>query len=188
MPTAAAKLPAYIPVEVRGGRPDSFYDPGAIPLIRDSVTKIITEEGPVPDTVLFKRVARAWGLERTGSKIVERLTGMVPKEAVRTIDGGTIFYWPPGASPDSWNAFRVADETEQSKRHVNDVPLEELGALVKHLLEQAGSSTRVDLARTACRLLGMTRTPADAEARVAAAIERLLTTQQVKEDDGYLRL
>jgi hypothetical protein len=183
----AAKLPPYVPVEVQGGKPDAFYEPGAIPLIRDSVAKIITEEGPVPDTVLFKRVARAWGLERTGSRILERLSRMVPGEVIRTSDGGRTFYWPPGAKPDSWNAFRVADESEHSKRHVSDVSLEEIGALVKHLLEQSGSSTRVDLARTACRLLGMNRTPADAEARVDAAIKRLISAGEVKEDGGYLR-
>jgi very-short-patch-repair endonuclease len=188
VPASAPKMPAYVPVEIQGGKPDAFYEPSAAPLIRDSVARIITEEGPVPDTVLFKRVARAWGLERTGSRIVERLARMVPGEAIRTSDGGRTFYWPPGASPESWSAFRVADESELSKRHVNDVPLEEIGALVRHVLEQSGSSTRVDLARTACRLLGMARTPADAEARVDAAIERLVAAGQVKEDAGYLRL
>jgi hypothetical protein len=82
----------------------------------------------------------------------------------------------------------VADETEQSKRHVNDVPLEEIGALIKHLLEEAGSSSRQDLARTACKLLGMARTPADAEARIDAAIKRLLETSRVMADGDYLRL
>jgi very-short-patch-repair endonuclease len=183
----AAKLPSYMSVEVQGGRPDAFYEPGAIPLIRDNVAKIIAEEGPVPDKVLFKRVARAWGLERTGSRIVERLSRLVPAEAIRTSDGDRTFYWPPGSQPDSWNAFRVADESEQSKRHVNDVSVEEIGALVKHLLEQSGSSTRVDLARTVCRLIGMNRTPADAEARVDAAIKRLITAGGLKEDGGYLR-
>lgn len=181
-------LPPYTPVAVIGGSPDAFYEPSAAPRIRDSVSKIIFEEGPIPDSLLFERVARAWGLKRTGARIVERVQRLVPGDVIRTSDGAKTFYWPPGAEPAGWNTFRVADETEQSKRHVSDVSLEEIGALIKHLLEEAGSSSRQDLARTACKLLGMARTPADAEARVDAAIRRLLETSQVTADGDYLRL
>jgi very-short-patch-repair endonuclease len=181
-------LPSYAPVQVAGGSPDAFYDASVASLIQESVAQIITQEGPIPDSVLFERVARAWGLKRTGARIVERVQRLVPRDAIRTTDGARTFYWPPGTQTDTWSTFRVADDTEQSKRHVNDVPLEEIGALVKHLLEEAGSSSRQDLARTACKLLGMARTPADAEARVDAAIRRLLETAQISEEDGYLRL
>lgn len=181
-------LPRYAPVTVTGGSPEDFYEASAAPLIRDTVTQIITNEGPVPDSVLFERVARAWGLKRTGARIVERVQRLVPGEAIRTSDAGKTFYWPPGTKLDTWSTFRVADESEQSKRHVNDVPIEEIGALVKHLLQEAGSSSRQDLARTACKLLGMARTPADAEARVDAAIRRLLESSQIREEGEYLRL
>lgn len=187
-PSREPDLPRYAPIQVSGGSPEAFYDPSAAPLIRECVVRLITQEGPIPDSVVFERVARAWGLKRTGSKIVERLQRLVPRDAIRTADGGKTFYWPPGAQPQGWSTFRIAGDTEESKRHVSDVPLEEIGALVKHLLDQAGASRREDLARTACKLLGMARTPADAEARVGAAIEWLLTSAQAREADGYVRL
>lgn len=187
-PSRMPELAKYVPADIVGGKPEAFYELGAAPLIRDGVARIIMQEGPVPDSVLFERVARAWGLKRTGPRIVERLQRLVPGEAIRTTDGGKTFYWPPGTKPEGWSNFRVADDNERSKRHVSDVPLEEIGALVKHLLEQAGASSRQDLARTACKLLGMSRTPAEAEARVDAAIQRLLRSAQVREEDGYLRL
>jgi very-short-patch-repair endonuclease len=187
-PARAPELPRYTPVEVSGGLPDAFYEASAAPAIRESVMRIITAEGPIPDSVLFERVARAWGLKRTGTRIVERLQRLVPSDTIRTSDGGKTFYWPPGATPNSWSGFRVADASENSKRHVSDVPIEEIGALVKHLLDQAGASRRQDLARAVCKLLGMARTPAEAEARVDAAIARLLGSAQVKEEGGYLRL
>ena len=186
--TPSLELPKYTLVEVRGGSPEAFYEQSAASLLRENVTRIITQEGPVPDAVLFEPVARAWGLKRTGARIVERLQRLVPSDAMRTTDGGRTFYWPPGTKVGGWSSFRVADETEPSKRHVSDVPLEEIGALVKHLLEHAGASRRQDLARTACKLLGMARTPADAEARVDAAIQLLLSSAQVREEDGYIRL
>ncbi len=182
------ELTEYVPVVVPGGKPDQFYEPAAIQVLKDSVQKVIGEEGPVLDSVLFKRVARAWGLERTGSKIVERIRSIVPRDVVRTKDGDKTFYWPAGASPDDWKLFRVAGSAHQSKRHVDEVPLEELAALVRHLLTEAGSTSRPDVARTVCRLLGMAKTPTDAAGRVDAAIQKLVRANIVREEDGYLRI
>jgi hypothetical protein len=65
--------------------------------------------------------------------------------------------------------------------------LEELAALALHVLDQAGASTRADVARGVCRLIGMARTPADAEARVSEAVNRLLETGALSEAGGYMR-
>jgi very-short-patch-repair endonuclease len=187
-PVAPAKsLPAYIPIKVSGGEPAKFYEPGTNLHLQRALIEVISSEGPILDAVLYKKVARAWGLERTGSRIVERLRSMVPSTVVATKEADKTFYWPPGSSPDSWLQFRIAASDDSSKRHVDEVPLEEIGALVAHVLEEAGSSTRQDVARTTCRLLGMARTPADAEARVAAAIDRLIESNALIEDGAYLR-
>jgi very-short-patch-repair endonuclease len=188
VPKDAKPLAQYSPVAVASGDPQRFYDPGAVMHLRESVQSIVTADGPVLDAVVFKRVARAWGLERTGSRIVERLRALMPSDVITTQEGSRTFLWPPGATPDSWLAFRVAGAEEHSKRHVDEVSLEEIAALVRHILQEAGSSTRQDIARTACRLLGMARTPADAENRVNEAITRLVTAQQLLEHAGTVRL
>ena len=186
--TSTVELPKFLPTDLRGGDSESFYEPIAVGLLRENLLQIIANEGPVADAAVFEKVARAWGLKRTGGRIVERLRQLVPKEVTRTQDGNRTFYWPPGTDVASWNSFRVAGENEQSKRHVSEVALEEIGALIKYVVEHAGSSSRPDLARTACKLFGMTRTRADAEARVDAAIERLLRSDQLREEAGYVRL
>jgi len=61
----------------------------------------------------------------------------------------------------------VADEQDTSRRHIDEVALEEVGALMLHILEQSGSMHKAELGRTACRLPGMNRVPTDAEARAA---------------------
>jgi very-short-patch-repair endonuclease len=187
-PVVPAKaLPAYVPIKVSGGEPAKFYEPTAYTQLQQSLIEVIGSEGPILDTVLYKKVARAWGLERTGSRIVERLRSIVPGTVVKTRESDKTFYWPPGSTPNGWGQFRVAALDESSKRHVDEVSLEEIGALVAHVLEEAGSSSRQDVARTTCRLLGMARTPADAEARVSAAIDRLIASKVLVEDSGYLR-
>ena len=49
------------------------------------------------------------------------------------------------------------------------------------------STPRSDLAKAVCRVVGMARTPADAEARVIAVIERMITAGTLMEAGGYLR-
>jgi len=180
-------LPAYVPIKVTGGDPARFYEPAANGELARALGDVIAAEGPILDSVLYKRVARAWGLERTGSRIVDRLRSTVPSSVVKTKEADKTFYWPPGTNPGDWGHFRVANPEEASKRHVDEVPLEEIAALVKHVVEEAGASSRQDLARTACRLLGMARTPVDAEARVSAAIDRLVAANILIEDGGHLR-
>jgi very-short-patch-repair endonuclease len=184
----AAPLPQYKPAVVAPGDPQRFYEPYAVTHLRQSVQDIVTSDGPVLDAVVFKRVARAWGLERTGSRIVERLSALVPQDVIKTQEGSRTFLWPPGTAPDNWRNFRVAGAEEHSKRHIDEVPLEEIAALVLHILNEAGSSTRQGLARTACRLLGMARTPADAESRVSEAISRLVRSQELHDEGGAVRL
>jgi very-short-patch-repair endonuclease len=182
-------LPIYTPATLPKGDPVEFYEGRANWRLIDHLRCVVDAEGPLSDAQLFKRVARAWGLERTGSRIVERLRALVPEEVRRTREGGVTFYWPAGADPKSCDQFRVADESrDESRRHIADVCLEEAGAMVKYLLHNTGSTTRADLAKSVCRLVGMNRTPADAEVRVGLAVDKLLELGAVTEVDGYVRL
>lgn len=183
-----AQLNPYAPATLPAGRPESFYEPAHTKALVKCIDLVIDTEGPVLEAVLFKRVARAWSLERTGARIVERLRNIIPARVVRTVEDDRTFYWPDGATPSGWSRFRVADSNEHSRRHIDEVALEEVAAIVRHLLEQAGSSSRQDLARTTCRLLGMARTPADAEARVVNAIEWLVTTEAAVVHGDHVRL
>ena len=132
-------------------------------------------------------MARAWGLERTGSRIAERLRNLIPGDLLRTNEGSSTFYWPKNALPTTWNSYRVCDHSEASRRHTDDVCLEELSGLVLHVLIHAGASPRADIARSVCRLLGMARTPAESEARVGAAADRVVTLGLASDVDGSIR-
>lgn len=180
-------LAAYTPASLPGGDPIKFYEPGATRVLATQLQHVIDSEGPLPEVVLFRRVARAWGLERTGSRIVERLRSLVPKSVRRTVEATGTFCWPHGQEPSSWSEFRLANHEDASRRHVDDVCMEELGNLVCHVLQQGGSAPRQDVARSVCRLLGMARTPADAEARVGLAIDQLCSAGKTAEVAGAIR-
>lgn len=177
----------YKPTELPAGSPADFYEPHSGARIRQQVALVIDSEGPLSEAVLFRRVARAWGLERTGSRIAERIRNLVPPLVPRTLDNGTTFYWPNGVVPQTWSEFRVCDHDEVSRRHTDDVCIEELAMLSLEVLRHAGSSPRADIARAVSRMLGMARTPADSEARVSEAINILIERGKATEENGNIQ-
>lgn len=84
--------------------------------------------------------------------------------------------------------FRIADETATSKRHIDEVCIEEISALVLQVLHQAGSAPRQDIARSVCRLVGMAAATAIAVARVVLAIDSLKGSGKIVEAEGNIRL
>jgi hypothetical protein len=156
--------------------------------LAEQLSQVIEAEGPISEAVLFRKVARAWGLERTGSRIVERLKSLVPKSVKQTDEGSATFYWPSTVEANSRSHFRTANEAALSKRHIDDVCIEEISALVLHVLHQAGGSPRQDVARSVCRLIGMARTTADAEARVVKVIDQLITNNTLVQTETNIQL
>lgn len=177
---------AAVTLSIRG--PDAFYEYRAGPLLTEQMAQVIDGEGPVSEAVLFRKVARAWGLERTGSRIVERLRALAPASASKTNENSSTFYWPKSVPHTSLSHFRIADNTASSKRHIDEVCLEEISAIVLQVLQQAGSAPHQDVARSVCRLVGMSTATAPAVARVVLAIRSLRDMLKIIETDGNIRL
>jgi very-short-patch-repair endonuclease len=176
-----AALPAYTPVTLSARNPDAFYEHRTASLLTEQMSEVIEGEGPVSEAVLFRKVARAWGLERTGSRIVERLKALAPSSANKTYEGSNAFYWPKSVQLGSLSHYRVADDAAGSKRHIDEVSIEEISALVLQVLHQAGSAPSLDVARSVCRLVGMASVTTTAAARVVLAIDRLKSSWAILE-------
>ncbi len=181
-----ATLPIYATLTLSVRDPAAFYEFRTGPLLTEQMAQVIDCEGPISDAVLFRKVARAWGLERTGSRIVERLKLLAPSAARRTYEDLSTFYWPKSTLHASLSHCRIADDTAASKRHIDEVCLEEISALVLQVLQQAGSSPRQDVARSVCRLVGMSTATTPAMNRVGKAIELLRAGAHVSDAEGNL--
>jgi very-short-patch-repair endonuclease len=183
-----AALRQYRSVSPAGGKPEDFYDLAHAHQLTQQLIEIVEGEGPIHENVLHRRISRAWGLERTGTRIVERLRILTPRELGRTTDGDAVFYWPANLNPLEWKVFRAASDEDASRRKVDDVCVEELANGVLHVLGEVGSAPSTDVSRSVCRLIGMARTPADAEARVGLAISGLVEQGSIATSGGLLRL
>ena len=183
-----AALAIYCPATLHAGDPQLFHGACAAETLIGQLAHVIETEGPLTETALFRTVARAWGIERVGAKVSERLRNLTPERFVRTIEEEAIFYWPAQSDTEAWEQFRIADASEPSRRHVDAVCLEELAALAHHVLQQAGVSSRQEAARSVCLLLGMSRVPEEAEARANEAMNRLIASELVVDIEGQVRL
>ena len=183
-----AALPVYRPASLPAGDPLLFHDASASAQLAEHLALVIETEGPLTESALFRKLARAWGIDRVGAKVSERLRTLVPERFIRTIEEEAIFYWPADADTGAWEQFRIASDSETSRRRVDEVCLEELAALAHHVLQQAGASSRQEAARSVCLLLGMSRVPEEAQARVGEALDRLMAAELVVDVAGQLRL
>lgn len=188
LPPNEHPLRHYSMAELPLGTPDAFYEPGSNSKLQSHISHVVNLEGPILEGALYKRVARAWGLERTGSRIVDRLRSLAHQRFVTTVEGDKTFLWPVDANPAEWMDFRVSNGDESSRRHIDDVALEEIGAVMQHILDQAGGTSRQELARTTCKMLGMSRVLADAEARALLAIAQLAERGRVIVDGEQVRV
>ncbi|GCB06277.1 DUF3320 domain-containing protein [Ralstonia sp. SET104] len=180
--------PVYSPIPLAAGDPIKFYEPSSSRSLALQLLQVIDAEGPLPEQVLFRRVARAWGLERTGSRIVERLKNLVPRTAGRTVEDEVTYYWPSSVNVTDWNGFRLSNQEEASRRHIAEVAIEEVGNLVFHVLEVGGAAPRSDVAKAVCRLIGMARTTADSEARVGKSMDQLCAQGRLIDLGAAIRL
>lgn len=169
--TPNAARPAYATAALPANASASFYEMRSNRTLSEQLQAVGNVEGPLPESILFRKVARAWGLERLSPRVMDRLRSLVPHTTPRTIEAHETFYWPEHADPATFDGFRIAHGGEESKRHVDDVCREELANLILHVLDEAGSAPRQDVARAVCRLVGMNRMTGEAERRVGRVVE-----------------
>jgi very-short-patch-repair endonuclease len=183
-----AQLPEYELTSLDKGNPDLFYEGGSMSTLAGQLLQVIETEGPVSQAVVFKRVTRAWGLSRVGSRIEAHLSALVPRQVVRTTDNGVTFYWPEHANPSTWEGIRVPESDLETRRGIDEISPEELGNAAVYILMQQGGTSQDGLAKAVCRLLGVARTTAEAGARISRALTHGRVQTMVVVQDGSVRL
>ena len=189
---SAAQVPAlavqriYQRAELPISPPAGFYDWANGTRVAAQLRTVLEAEGPVLEELLFNRVARAWSLERTGSRIRERLRHLLPVDMTTTQEDDRTFCWPPGMMPDQWTDFRVAGPGTDSRRVIGEVCIQEISLIVLEILSSSGATSRSELPRPVCRVIGMSRLGADADRLVDAAVDRLQKLGRVQVRDGYV--
>jgi len=177
---AAPALPAYRIALLEQGEAEGFHERAALAVLRAQLVNTIQAEGPILQQLLLRRVARAWG-QRLSRRVEELLVRLCPYPAV---DG---VYWPRDVDPATWDGLRIPSSDPDSRRALDEISLHELGNAAVYVLQQQGSTSVDSLARAVCRLFGISRTTADAEARIVAALSQGRVAGAITLGDGVAR-
>jgi len=163
---------------------EDFYNPANKRVIREQVTKVIKEEGPISRTLVSRRVLQAWGLARSGARIERHFdTVFGAMKLKKTTWDGAVYFWPEQIDPVRYGKFRVA-EREQDRRNAEDLPPEEIAAAVKEILFNQISLPQEDLIKETVKLLGYARTGAALEKAVKNGLSEVVRRGDAAVEQG----
>ncbi len=133
LPTSTAVFTEADPLSVvEGVNAEAFFDNAYNPILARMIAHVVEIEGPVLDAVLARRIARAHGWQRTGSRIRDRVEALAGKQFKTTVEDVGTFYWPAGQNLDGLIVFRRA--ARDTTRAVDEICIAELGALAKQAI------------------------------------------------------
>ena len=160
--------------EVLGSQAD-FYESAAVVAIRKRVREVVQQEGPISLSLATRRVAACWDFGRVTSKAIDRVRRLIPTDDVfvQSTEAGE-FLWPGELEPASYTSFRVPDGNGDGARQATDLPLEEIGNAIVHVLEHNMGAPQDELAREVARIFGFDRLGPVVAERMHSAINALL--------------
>lgn len=168
-PAQAARYRVTHPAKaVAGTNPERFFDSEYNDTLSAMIAHVIEHEGPVLDTLLARRIARAHGWLRTGGRIRERVF-QIARARYRTSDEEVgSFYWPDHLNPAAEAPFRAPAE-EDSVRAADEISLQELASLARAVIARGaqGESRYTAMAHA----LGLQKLGAASRARLTLALQ-----------------
>jgi len=111
---------------------DAFFEGSYDAVLLTMIAHVVEVEGPVLDTVLARRIARAHGWQRTGARIQERVEKLAAKAHTPTVEDVGTFYWTAARPPESPMVFRKVEN--EAARNVDEVCMAELLALANSIV------------------------------------------------------
>lgn len=165
----------------------SYPEPHLVPLnaMAKYVVDVVAIEQPVHTDEVAKRVARAWGAQRTGSRIKATIGKALSAARVAgTIVGGPFWSLPDGQ-------VQVRDRravTSTTLRNPEYLPPSEIAQAIREVVTRSVAVAPDDLAKGVAEALGYGTTTAQLKAVVFSALDELQAAGSIRQDSGLLRL
>lgn len=153
---------------IAGIDPDRFLDTDYSDILSAMIAHVIDREGPVLDTLLARRIARAHGWVRTGARIRERVFQLARARYRTTEEDVGAFFWPDHLDPALEPAFRVPAD-EDSVRAADEISIQELASLARNITTLGTKDEAIYT--TMARQLGWQQLRAASRARLTLALQ-----------------
>lgn len=168
-------------------RSEKFYEPATQKALQKRMRAIIATEGPLTETLLFRRVLTDWGFTRSGQKIRTILQNNKPTELIKTHRYDEPVYWPEGVDPEAFTFYRIPTADPESRRGLEEIPFRELENAFFAILENFLTLPEEDLFRETARRFGINRLTQTARERLEPVLQKLLEKGSVEQINDRLR-
>lgn len=156
----------------------AFYDPSMQPVIGEQIREIIRVEGPIYESVLKKRILRAWGFQRGGDNLQRILETCWPRDLQETRVGEETVYWPAEIAPTTYLNYRVG-KTDETKRGIDEIPPEEIANVMYEILVDFASCEPEALYRETMKVFGFSVVTSKARRYLDLALTTLRATGRI---------
>ena len=141
-------------------------------LLAELITKIVEVEGPIHEDEVARRVTAAFGLSRTGKRIVE-----ATDQAVRSVTGSgrnLVKKGPFVCTLEQFNSSPVRDRSEETGAFLKAEYLSEMeiSAAAEKISAESGDMAPEEMTKAVAHLLGYQRVGPDLSSRITSVFIR----------------
>ena len=133
-----------------------FTDPRSHSKIIEQIRAIVSVEAPICESLLYKRIARAWDIRLTDNyrRVIATCLGMAGM--AKTSSGAEDVYWTHEQTPDSYDSFRVPDAFDSdTKRAINEIPSEVIANAMLSIVTDLGGCDKEAVYKETMKLFGL---------------------------------
>jgi hypothetical protein len=191
----AIAIGPYMAAAIPAGRrlPDDLFATRHGGELGKVVEQVLAAEAPIHIDLLARRVAAYFGIGRTtanGQRVVDQVRAALAGRGQWGEERDIV--WRLDQDPTAVPGVRVAGAGAEAKRDIGEVPLSELAAAARIVVERAALSERAvattDLVRDAARLLGFARLTERVVDRIARGVRLAELRELIVIKDGRASL
>jgi very-short-patch-repair endonuclease len=188
IPRGGIPIGPYTAAAIPAGRrvPDDLFAPRHLQELGKIVEQVLAAEAPIHVDLLARRVGAYFGIGRITQRVAEQVR--------HAIDGRgrwgdeQDFVWRMDQDPSGVPPVRVAGSGPTGRREIDEVPLSEIAAAIRIVVERAVGIGQRELVRDAARLLGFSRITDRVTERIADALELAAHRELIRVDGGRATL
>jgi hypothetical protein len=184
----AIAIGPYLAAAIPAGRraPEDLFAPRHLGEVGKIIEQVLAAEAPIHLDVLARRVGAYFGIGRLTPRVTDQVRVALAGRG-RWGDEDDVV-WRLDQDPAGVPGVRVAGQAASARRAIHEVPLAEVAAAARIIVERAVGIVAADLVRDAARLLGFSRTTERVVERVAKGVRLAAQRELIRIEDGRATL
>jgi very-short-patch-repair endonuclease len=184
----AIPIGPYTVAAIPAGRraPDDLFAPRYLPELGKVVEQVLAAEAPMTIDLLARRVGSYFGIGRVSPRVTDQVRIALTGRGRWGEEDNVV--WRMDQDPAGVPPVRVAGTGPAARREIDEVPLSELAAAARIVVERAPNIQPSDLVRDAARLLGFARITSQVTDRIVLGVQLALQRTLITLEDGRARL